>query len=201
MPPVKPIAGGNWGIMGGAFDPIHNGHLILAESALKAKNLDGILFIPSYNPPHRCSRPVATFADRVQMTALAIAENDKYRLSRLEEEIDGRGYTLTTVKHLKKNYPETNWFLILGADNITIFDSWYKPEEIIKLVKIIVGGRPGYIKEYKKSIWYDKIEHFEMPQTDVSSTAIRQLLKDEKSAKRLLPDPVNRYILDKGLYR
>lgn len=201
MPQANPNDGGNWGIMGGAFDPIHNGHLILAESALKAKNLDGILFIPSFNPPHRNSKPVATFKDRVRMTELAIKGNSRYCLSRLEENIDGFGYTLTIVEHLKNEYPRTNWSLILGADNIVLFDSWYKPEEIFKHVKIIVGGRPGFNTEYEESTWYDKIEHFDMPQTDVSSTAIRQLLNDGKSIKDKLPEPVFKYIQEQGLYK
>ncbi|HHI03604.1 MAG TPA: nicotinate (nicotinamide) nucleotide adenylyltransferase [candidate division Zixibacteria bacterium] len=201
MPQANPNDGGNWGIMGGAFDPVHNGHLILAESALGARNLDGVLFIPSFNPPHRCATPIATFDDRVTMTELAIKGNSRYCLSRLEENIDGPGYTLTIIKHLKDKYPETGWYLILGADNIVLFDSWHKPEEIVKHVKVIVGGRPGFNKEFEKSVWYDKIARFDMPQTDISSTAIRKLLKAGKSVKSLLPESVNRYIQERGLYR
>ncbi len=201
MPQASPNDGGNWGIMGGAFDPIHNGHLILAESAFEANSLDGVLFIPSYNPPHRSLKPIADFEDRVKMIELAIGGNSRYCLSRLEENIGGPGYTLAIIKHLKNNYSNTNWFLILGADNIAIFDSWYKPEEIIKQVKIIVGGRPGYNKEYEKSIWRNKIERFDMIQTDVSSTTIRQLIKDNNSIEGLLPDSIGKFIQDKGLYK
>jgi nicotinate-nucleotide adenylyltransferase len=135
------------------------------------------------------------------MTELAIKGNSRYCLSRLEENIDGFGYTLTIVEHLKNEYPRTDWFLILGADNIVLFDSWYKPEEIVKNVKIIVGGRPGFNAQYEESAWYDKIEHFDMPQTDISSTAIRKLLNDGKSIKDKLPESVFKYIQERGLYK
>jgi len=201
MQRANPNDGGNWGIMGGTFDPIHNGHLILAESALKTSNLDGVLFIPSYNPPHRSFKPIASFEDRINMTEMAISGNNRYCLSRIEEDIGGPGYTLTLIKHLKNNYSSTDWHLILGADNIAIFDSWYKPEEIIKQVKIIVGGRPGFNEKYNNSVWQSRIEYFEMPQTDVSSTAIRQLLKKNRSVEGLLPGSVGQYIQKKGLYK
>lgn len=201
MPQANPNDGGCWGIMGGAFDPIHKGHLILAESALKAKNLNGVLFIPSFNPPHRNSKPICLFEDRVKMAELALEENSSFLLSRLEENIDGPGYTLSIIEHLKKKYLQAKWFLILGSDNIAIFDSWHKPEEIVKDARVIVGGRPGYNDRYKGSIWYDKIEYFEMPPTDISSTAVRQLLKDQKSIENLVPESVDQYIQDKRLYR
>ena len=187
--------------MGGAFDPIHNGHLILTESAHRAFNLDGIFFVPSFNPPHRSSQPLATFEDRVKMTELAIAGNSQYCLSEIEKEIGGPGYTLPIIKSLKHKYPKTSWFLILGGDNIAIFDSWYKPEEIIKEVTIIVGGRPGYDAEFKKSIWYNKIKHFDMPPTDISSTTTRQLLKNNQAVDGLLPESVKQFIQEKGLYK
>ncbi|MCP4706565.1 MAG: nicotinate (nicotinamide) nucleotide adenylyltransferase [candidate division Zixibacteria bacterium] len=201
MPQVNPDNGGNWGIMGGAFDPIHNGHLILADSAFEALGLDGVLFIPSYNPPHRSSKPIASFEDRVKMTELAIEDKNKYCLSRIEESITGPCYTLSIIENLKSKYPKANWFIILGADNIVLFDSWYKPGEIVKYAKVVVGGRPGFNSNYKKSIWYNKVRHFDMPQTDISSTTIRQLLKDKKPIESLLPNSISKYIQDKGLYQ
>jgi len=201
MQKVSPINGGNWGIMGGAFDPIHKGHLILADSAFKTVDLDGVLFIPGFNPPHRSSNPIASFEDRVKMTELAIKGNSNYCLSRIEENIDGPCYTLTLIIKLIDIYPTVNWFIILGADNIVMFDSWYKPDEIVKHANILVGGRPGYNSKYKESIWYNKIKHFDMPQTDISSTKIRQSLQERESIGELLPSVVYSYIKEHELYK
>jgi len=200
MLPAKPNWSGNWGIMGGAFDPIHNGHLILADTALNRYNLNGLLFIPSFNPPHRSHAPQASFDDRFEMTRLAIGDRESYFLSDLEKEIDGPGYTHTIVQYLIGMYPKTSWHLILGQDNIAIFDSWYKPDEIIKLVKIVVGNRPGYEKLFQKSEWKDKVEFFEIPPTDVSSTAIRELLKKGDSINGLVPEAVYKFIKEHRLY-
>jgi len=200
MPRANPNDGGRWGIMGGAFDPIHYGHLILAESALRTFQLNGVLFIPNCCPPHRDNPPVASYEDRVKMTELAIVSNKNFVISRIEEEIDGPGYTLTLVQKLKRKYSNINWHLILGADNIAIFDSWFSPEKIQEMVTIVVGNRPGTEDEFEKSSWKDKIQKFEMPPIDTSSTALRESLKNGKDIKGLVPDTVLKYIIDNRLY-
>lgn len=201
MPQDNPHDGGNWGIMGGAFDPIHNGHLILANSAYKAFHLTGVLFLPSLRPPHRANRPTASYEDRIKMVSLAINRNSHYIVSRAEENIDGPGYTLSILEYFQKEYKRVKWFLILGTDNITLFDSWHKPDEIQKRAKIIVGNRPGFNDEFKKSSWADKVDQFEMPMIDISSTQIRHNIKNDISVAGLLPDSVLDYISERGLYK
>jgi len=201
MSPTSPDKGGRWGIMGGLFDPIHSGHLTLAEQAREAFALEGVLFIVSFNPPHRKEKPVASFENRLQMTDLAIVNNDYFLVSDLEKELNGPGYTLELVKLLRKKYPNVEWHLILGADNIESFDLWYKPDELIKKIKILVGGRPGYNAKLNNSGWNDVISYFEMPLVEVSSTLIRQRIKSGRSIRYLVPDDVRIFIEKEGLYR
>jgi len=187
--------------MGGAFDPIHFAHLILAEQARKSFNLQGVLFIPSHTPPHRDTEPVASFEQRLKMVRFAIADNDYFAASGMEKDIEGPSYTHTLVKRLKRDYPEIEWHLILGSDNIAIFDKWHKPHEIVEMVKVIVGRRPGYEKELNSSHWAKDIEQFDMPLLDKSSTYIRRAIKNGRSVRYMLPESVRKYIISEGLYR
>lgn len=189
-----------WGIMGGAFDPIHFAHLILAERARASFKLAGVLFVPSHNPPHRENRPVASFEHRLRMVRLAISDNDYFSASGMERDIEGPGYTYVLVKKLREEYPRIDWYLILGADNIAIFDKWHKPREIIETVKVVVGRRPGSEKELNKSPWMKNIEQFEMPLLDESSTYIRRAIRNGRSVRYMLPENVRKYIMIEGLY-
>lgn len=198
---MAPEQGSNWGIMGGIFDPVHYGHLRLAENALETFDLDGILFLVSFNPPHRKSKPVASFEDRLMMTEMAVKGNDRFIVSDIEKEIEGDCYTINIVSFLKDKYPGVNWRLILGADNIAIFDSWYKPDELLSMVRVGVGARPGFIDDLKQSRWSNKIDMFEMQILDISSTLIRNSIASKKSIKYLLPEEIRQYIYLKGLYQ
>jgi nicotinate-nucleotide adenylyltransferase len=201
MCPAAPEKGSNWGIMGGIFDPIHYGHLILAESALRAFNFDGILFIPSFNPPHRQIKPIASFDDRYKMTMLAIDGHDKFYGSDLEKDLKSPGYTLAIVDFLKLRFSGVEWHLILGADNLAQFDNWHKPEELIARVKIAVGSRHGVENNSSFSKWIERVLKFDMPLIEISSTQIRDLIKAGKSIRYLLPEEVRQFIIGKGLYR
>lgn len=200
MQAANPEQGGKWGIMGGVFDPIHYGHLRLAEQARISFNLDGVLFVVSFNPPHRQMMPVASFEDRLAIVNLAIKDNRNFVASDIEKNLAGPGYTVSLVTALKSAYPEVSWYLIMGADNLGIFDSWHKPEELIRETKIIVGNRPGYGKDLENSKWKNHISTFDMPLLDISSTMIRRLCGQKQSIQYLVPDEVRRYIDEKELY-
>jgi len=201
MPRANPINGGPWGIMGGAFDPVHYGHLILAEQAGQVCHLAGVLFVPSFQPPHRDRAPVASFEDRVEMTRLATDDNDGFVVSDIERDLDGPGYTLKLVDRLRQEYPQVEWSVILGTDNIALFDQWYKPEELVNVARIVVGNRPGFEHEYKNSEWADRVEEFAMPMIDISATRIRQRVAAGDSIRYLVPESIRRYVGEKGLYR
>jgi nicotinate-nucleotide adenylyltransferase len=198
---MSPENGGKWGLMGGIFDPVHIGHLVLAESALEKCRLDGVLFVVSLNPPHRAQKPIASFEDRLMMTRLAIAENERFVISDLEKKLASPGYTLAVVEYLEQQYPSAEWTMILGADNIAIFDSWHKPEELVKRIRIVVGHRPGYDVTFEKSVWKKHFTTFDMPLLQISSTAIRQSIRQGSSVRYFVPDEVREFIISRGLYK
>ncbi len=199
MSPVTPEPGSNWGIMGGAFNPLHFAHLRLAEMAAEAFELSGVFFVVTDKPPHR-EPPNTPFEKRFYMTGLGLEDNNAFVASDIETEIDGPGYTLRVVEALRKKHPKVNWHLVMGADNLTIFDSWYKPEEIVELAEVCVGARPGHMEQFEKSKWADKISEFEMPLMETSSTRIRELIKSGKSIRYLLPEKIRHYIINNKLY-
>ncbi len=201
MPRPQPIEGGKWGIMGGAFDPIHYGHLVLAEQARVSFGLNGVMFFPCSNPPHREYKPTASFDDRIVMTQMAVADNEFFSVSDLEQEIGGNGYTIDLIGELKEDFPKAEWHLIIGADNISIFDTWHKPEEILKEVPVLVGARPGFESALAVSPWMDRMKTFEMPLMEISSTKIRKSFRNGISVRYMLPDQVWHYASEKNLYR
>ncbi len=134
------------------------------------------------------------------MTRLATESNDKFEVSDLEKDLKSPGYTLAIVDFLKLKYHDIDWRLILGADNIAQFDGWHKPDELLRRVKIVVGMRPGYEDDFSRSKWADKVEIFNMPQIEISSTTIRKAIKENKSVRYLLPEDVRQFIISRGLY-
>ena len=130
------------GIMGGTFDPIHIGHLILGETAYHQFHLDRILFMPAGNPPHKKVRENrATDRQRVDMVRLAIASNPHFSLSLEEMHREGYTYTYRTLERLKDQNPDTEYYFILGADSLYTFDEWREPERILRACTILVGTR------------------------------------------------------------
>ncbi|MEW6013993.1 MAG: nicotinate (nicotinamide) nucleotide adenylyltransferase [Candidatus Zixiibacteriota bacterium] len=198
---TAPNSGSRWGLLGGLFDPIHYGHLILAQAAYNHFKFDGLILHPSFNPPHRAQPPVASFEDRCLMTRLALEGHEVFQSSDFEKELKSPGYTIAIIDYLNLKFPGVQWHLILGADNITQFDRWHKPEELVKRVKIVVGNRPGYDDQFAASPWAKYFERFPMPQVEISSTMIRQMVKDKRSIQYLVPEEVRRLVLSRGLYQ
>jgi nicotinate-nucleotide adenylyltransferase len=198
---MNPEAGSRWGIMGGIFDPIHFGHLRLTENALEAFGLDGVFFVVSYDPPHRERRPKVAFEERLAMVEMTLSGIDGFHSCDIEKEMTEPRYTIYVVRELKKKYGGVDWYLVLGADNLAIFDDWYQPEQLLKEVKVVIGVRPGYEAIMSETKWQGRIETFNMQPMDISSTMIRDLIAQNKSIKFLLPETVEQYIIEKGLYR
>ncbi len=187
--------------MGGAFDPIHFGHLVMAEQARQSLALDGVFFVPGFKPPHRNQAPAASFEDRLAMVRLAIEGNEYFSAGEIEKEIHGPGYTYALLNLLKEKFPGVAWTLLLGADNLAIFDSWYRPEEVMTSVTVAVANRTGFEPLASQNRWASRVRMFQMPPIGISSTIIRQAVKDGQSIQYLLPEDVRSYILDKRLYR
>lgn len=196
------------GIMGGTFNPVHNGHLILAEQAREYCNLDDILFMPSGNSYMKEQGEIPDGDTRISMTALAIEDNPHFALSTMEVERKGPTYTCETLAELKKLHPETEYYFIVGADNLFSIETWWKPEEILAGCTLIVAARgdkeesaiinkAAELKEkYKARIFLLPERRF-----DVSSTEIREKIKRGESVRYLLPDKVIAYIEKNRLYK
>lgn len=185
-------------ILGGTFNPIHNGHLALAKTAVETFALDKVIFIPTYIPPHKADENIADAEDRLSMVKFAICGNDKFEILRLEINRRKTSYSIDTISYLKKIYPkDTELFFLMGSDSANSLDTWKDIDKILTLCKFIVGTRPHYTLETK----YKDIEIMPMTPVDISSTEIRQRVKEDKDIQGLIPDKVANYIKEYNLYK
>lgn len=186
------------GLLGGTFDPPHIGHLMIAQEALESCHLDEVWFLPSYIPPHKHRKVASTdVRHRVEMVRRAIADNEYFKLSFVEVERKGRSYTADTLKELKTQYPDDQFFFILGADMVSDLPTWHKIDELIRLTSFIGFKRPGYTMSPPADT--DMIE-IDMPQVDISSSFIRKRLKANRSCRYFLCRSVKKYIEEQKLY-
>ncbi len=185
------------GILGGTFNPIHIGHLILAEEAREKLKLDKIIFVPAYLPPHKDNADIAAAESRFQMVKLAIKENKYFSVSDREIKRDGRSYTIDTLKEFKRIYPNDELYFIIGSDLLKYLDEWKDLTDIIKMVKFVAATRPGYPLQNLPS----HISTLPIRAVDISGFEIRQAIKENKSFRYLVPEAVFKYITKKGLYK
>lgn len=196
------------GIMGGTFDPIHYGHLVAAEVARAEFGLNKVIFIPAGRPPHKQQKSITDPEHRYLMTVLATSSNPNFEVSRIEVDKDGLTYTFDTVKDLKRIYGEDSTiYFITGADAVLELLTWYKIGELLTLCKFIAVTRPGFDKRdleqkiVEISSKYDgEIVCIEVPLLEISSTNIRERLRNGKTIKYLLPEAVEEYIEKNKLY-
>lgn len=195
------------GIMGGTFDPIHYGHLLLAQNALTSFDLDEILFIPSGTPWLKESTKVLPKNKRVSMTGIAIEENPQFALSTIEIDRDGNSYSYETVEELKKSNPDVDYYFIMGADSLLQIESWKCPDRLMKECTLLVAvrndcDREGLAKQisYLKGKYEADIRILETARIDISSTIIRDMIAEGKSVRYMLPDNVIEFIEKNHLY-
>ncbi len=193
--------------MGGTFNPVHNGHLFLAEYAFEEIGLDTILFMPSKEPPHKNSLAVASGEDRCHMTALAIRDNPHFELSTLEFDREGKTYTADTLTELTLQNPDTEYYFIIGADSLLQLKEWKTPQVIFDLCTMIVAGRNHLPKKRMEQQINRLNEEYgatimlmDMPTIDISSAGIRERIATGKSIRYYVPDLVQTYIETHGLY-
>jgi len=194
------------GLMGGTFDPIHVGHLILAEQARERFGLGKVLFVTAANPPHKAGNGISDVADRLEMTRLAVAGNAFFECSTIEIERDGPSYTVDTIKQILGLYgPDAEVHLLLGADEGRDLMKWREPYEIQRLAKIVVANRPGLpVAEVMGALpegLAAGITPLEMPGVDISSTDLRERVRSCRSIRYLVPRAVEEYIWSRGLYK
>lgn len=196
------------GIMGGTFDPIHVGHLILGEKAYEQLKLDKVWFMPSGNPPHKQHRRGrATDEQRVAMVERAIAGNPHFTLSLIEMNEDGYSYTYRTLERLQKEHPDTEYYFIVGADSLYTFSSWMEPARICRACTLVAAVRdhvPGesldlQIEKLRRE-FHGRFLKLDTLNIDISSELVRQWVKEGKSLRYYVPDDVISYIQENRIY-
>jgi len=197
------------GISGGTFNPIHIGHLIIAETVRDKFGLDKVLFIPSGMPPHKNLGSVVCAEKRFDMVQRAVEGNPYFVASRIEIDRKGYTYTVDTMKKLREIYGnDTSLYYIIGADVLNDLLSWRSFEEVFKICEFIAVLRPGNDKkafynqmEYLKDTYGVKIHFIDAPLIEISSTEIRGRVKQGRSIKYLVPESVEEYIESNKLYK
>lgn len=195
------------GIMGGTFNPIHNGHLILAESAYEQFHLDKIIFLPSGNPPHKPNVSYIEAKHRCNMVDIAIYDNFHFEISLDEVNRPGITYTADTLRDMRRADPASEFYFIIGADSLFSFETWHQPEKICKYCTLLVATREGHdskavenkISELRKKYKAD-IFRIISPDFDISSKLIRERVSAKRSIKYFVPKAVEDYIRRNDLY-
>ena len=195
------------GLMGGTFDPIHNGHLLLAKQALTEFGLDRVLFIPNHIPWMKSGRKITNDQDRVDMVLAAIANEPRFEISYIEMNAGGNSYTCNTVQQLCKEHPEHEYFFIMGADSLFDFDQWREPQRIVNAAHIVVATRNqtdpdvfNRLLDQRREEFHGDFLKLDTPNLDISSKHIRELIRNGISARYYLPDPVREYIRKNRIY-
>ena len=200
------------GIMGGTFNPIHNGHLMLGEYSYRSYRLDQVWFMPNGNPPHKAGISTSYSADiRARMTELAIQDVPYFRLEDYEVKRQEPSYSYQTLEHFKEVYPEDSFYFIIGADSLFNINKWMKPERILKVCTILAAFRGDkdnseimnrQIELLKEQYGADTdIRLLSSPLMKVSSHELREMVSEGKSISGLVPETVEKYIKENGLYR
>ncbi len=199
------------GIFGGTFDPIHIGHLIIAERACEELELNRLLIIPACIPPHKQEKNIVDSEHRYEMVKLATAGNTKFEVSDTELKRHGVSYSVETLRIIQAMVRVlSEYYFIIGSDMLPILHTWKEIDKLVDMCTFVVAVRPGFKKEnWKKllpslspEIREKVVQHpLENPLVDISSTEIRKRAADGKSIRYLVPEPVEEYIHKHGLYR
>ena len=183
------------GIFGGAFNPIHWGHLVLAETAREVLSLDRVIFIPTRQPPHKSGKALAPGAVRLALIRLAIREHPAFAVSEIELERPGMSYALETVKTIQSSVGEAKLFLLIGEDMLAV--RWVGWEELKRMCTVVVARRPSTRRTRREG----RLRRLDMPQIAISSWDIRARIRAGRSIRYLVPHPVEQYIRQHRLYR
>jgi nicotinate-nucleotide adenylyltransferase len=207
----RPIVPGSIGIFGGTFDPIHLAHLAVAEEAAEALGLERVLFVPVGEPPHKPGRPISAASDRVAMVELAIAGNERFAIDRLEVDRVGPSYTLDTLESMRAARLGAglsgDLVLVLSAEAFLGLMTWREPRRVVELARLVVAPRDGYPEAGPEFLaahlpdLADRATFLDSPHLRLSGSELRRRAGDGRSLRYLVPDAVEAYIGDHGVYR
>lgn len=191
------------GLFGGTFDPVHYGHLRTIDSARRELKLDRIIVLPNPHPPHKLSEPLTPYVHRKRMLELALAEFPGLEIGDFEEQSSGPAYTTDTVQRVVRSFPPSKYelWLIVGMDSLIELPRWRDPEELFRYARVAVLPRPGFETEQVRPDYLARVVVLQSALLDISATDIRRRIKLGESTRGLLPDPVDAYIREHGLYR
>jgi len=193
------------GVFGGTFDPVHIGHLVIAEEARVALGLESVVFVPARISPHKLGVRAASGEDRYQMVRLAVMGNPWFAASRVDLDREGPSYTVDTLRTLHAQYDAAQLYFVMGADSLQAFRIWHQPAEILRLTRLIVVSRPGYALDLAAiegelpgiGGCLDLVDTVSL---DISATDLRVRVKQGRPIRYQVPEAVERYILQRGLY-
>jgi nicotinate-nucleotide adenylyltransferase len=195
------------GILGGTFDPIHFGHLLIAEECWAQLDLSEVLFVPAGDPPHKHGRSISPATDRTAMVELAIADNPHFRLSRVDVDRPGLSYTVDTVRGIRSDVgSEPGLFFIVGQDSLLDLPKWHDPDHLLESCRIVAVNRPGYppidLARLAPAIprAQERIVLIDVPAFDVAASDIRRRVAEGRPITYLVPSSVERYIIQRSLY-
>jgi len=191
------------GLFGGSFDPIHLGHLQLAQWTHKKLSLDRIVFIPAATPPHKLAIKLTDASHRLRMIRLAIKNYAGFEVSDVELKRSGISYTIDTILYFQRTFKlkKENLFVIIGADSLVDFPNWKDPDRILQNCQIVVLQRPGVELDRASPDLREQAIILPSPLIRISATAIRERVKKRLPIGNLVPEPVERYIREHGLYQ
>jgi nicotinate-nucleotide adenylyltransferase len=188
------------GIIGGSFNPIHLGHLVVAMDVLRRLRLDRVVFVPSFQPPHKAG-PLVDFRHRLRMVQLATAAEPLFAVSAVESERSGPSYTVDTLAALRLAYPRTTLFFMMGSDQYRSMRTWHEPERLTRLAQLVVMTRPGIARpRLYPGHACARVRFVAVPQVSISAAVIRDRLAKGESIRYMLPTPVRSYISRHRLY-
>ena len=195
------------GILGGTFDPIHYAHLAIAEEARTQLGLDWVIFVPAGQPPHKLDMAITPAHYRLAMLELALASNPYFLISRVDLERPGPCYTVDTLAMLQEEWgPEAKLYFLIGADSLFEMHTWYHPERVMELAQLVVAARlgnplhPAALERCLPGL-HERVRIIQTPLLEISGTDLRRRVREAWSIKYYLPETVEAFILEQGLYR
>jgi nicotinate-nucleotide adenylyltransferase len=193
------------GLLGGTFNPPHVGHLVCATQALGQLDLDRVLLVPVHEPPHKGMEIEPGVAHRVELCRLAVEGEERLGVSLADADVPGPSFTVDTLRRLNERSPGDQLTFIVGGDMAHSLPNWREPEAILELAEVAVAEREGIrrndIIDRLAGLAVDRVRFFDMPRLDVSSSLVRRYVAAGRPIRHLVPEAVERYIADAGLYR